>query len=64
MNDNIKTKSVEKTFAIVEELREREGNGAGVSELTDAVDIPKSTVHRHLSTLNELGYVTLLHVQN
>lgn len=48
-------KSTEKLFAIIEELRERDG--ARVTELADDLDIPKSTVHRHLRTLEELEYV-------
>lgn len=48
-------KSTEKLFAIVEALRERDG--ARVTELADDLDMPKSTVHRHLRTLEELEYV-------
>ena len=47
--------SVTKTLDIVEALWRAEG--AGVTELTDLVDLPKSTVHAHLSTLREKGYV-------
>jgi len=47
--------SVTKTLDIVEALWQAEG--AGVTELTDLVELPKSTVHAHLSTLLEKGYV-------
>lgn len=49
-------KSVRTAFAIVDELVER--NGAGVTELADALGSSKTTVHTHLSTLSRLGYVT------
>lgn len=47
--------SVTKTLDVVEALWRAEG--AGVTELTELVDLPKSTVHAHLSTLREKGYV-------
>ena len=40
---------------IIEALKER--TSAGVTELADALEMPKSTVHVHLSTLKERGYV-------
>lgn len=43
------------TFAIVEALRELDG--AGVSELAAYLDIPKSTVHNYLSTLEQEEYI-------
>lgn len=49
-------KSVETAFTIVEELMDR--NGAGVTDLANAVGCSKTTVHTHLSTLVNLGYVT------
>jgi len=42
-------------FSIVETLQER--NGAGVSEVAEAVDLAPSTVHKHLNTLVEREYV-------
>ena len=48
-------KSVVRTFAILNAL-ERLG-GAGVSELSDDLDLPMSTVHSHLSTLVQEEYV-------
>ncbi|MCU4925866.1 IclR family transcriptional regulator [Halobacteria archaeon AArc-dxtr1] len=47
--------AIDRTFGIVEALRTAEG--AGVSELARAVDLPKSTVHNHLRTLERAGYV-------
>lgn len=47
--------AVESTFTIVEELEE--AGAMGVSELAEAVDLPKSTVHVHLQTLTDAGYV-------
>jgi DNA-binding IclR family transcriptional regulator len=47
--------STEISFTLLEQIKE-EGS-VSVSELADAVDRPKSTVHRHLSTLVDLGYV-------
>lgn len=47
--------SVTKTLDILEALWQEAG--AGVTELTEHVDMPKSTVHAHLSTLREGGYV-------
>ncbi|WP_416840014.1 IclR family transcriptional regulator [Haloferax sp. DFSO52] len=49
-------KSVQTTFALVDELLERDG--AGVTELSTALGCSKTTVHTHLSTLSRLGYVT------
>jgi DNA-binding IclR family transcriptional regulator len=44
------------TFRILEQLVERDG--ATVSELARATPFTKGTVHNHLATLRELGYVT------
>ncbi|UIP01487.1 IclR family transcriptional regulator (plasmid) [Halobaculum sp. CBA1158] len=48
-------KSDETLFALVEQIRESEG--AGVTELADALGLAKSTVHGHLSTMREHGFV-------
>ncbi|WP_254525760.1 IclR family transcriptional regulator [Natrinema caseinilyticum] len=48
-------KATKTTFTIIETLIDLDG--AGISELADNVGIPKSTVHNHLNTLNQLGYV-------
>lgn len=47
--------SVKRSYQIVDEIREREE--AGVTELAAALDLPKSTVHNHLRTLERLGYL-------
>lgn len=55
MADDIPVKSLRTTFAIIEELTE---NGESqVSRLADELDRPKSTIHDHLRSLEELGYV-------
>lgn len=52
---NTPIESTRNSFSILEELKERES--AGVTELARATGISKSTVHNHLSTLRNLGYV-------
>ena len=47
--------SLDTAFAIVDELQER--GETGVSELADALDLPKSTAHVYLQTLRDAGYV-------
>lgn len=42
------------TFRVVAALRE--AGGAGVTELADRLDLSKSAVHNHLSTLEQLEY--------
>lgn len=48
-------KTTETTFAIIEGLEELDG--ARVTELGDHLGLANSTVHSHLSTLTEMGYV-------
>lgn len=48
-------KSTEMTFKIVETLKDVDG--AGVTELSNHLDLPKSTVHNYLSTLVQEEYV-------
>lgn len=48
-------KAAETSFDIVESIKER--NGATLAELTRDVDVTKSTIHSHLSTLIHRGYV-------
>lgn len=48
-------KSVQTGFQIVEIIQKQDG--ASISELTDQLDVSKSTVHNYLSTLESLGYV-------
>jgi DNA-binding transcriptional ArsR family regulator len=47
--------SVERAFAVVDYLREVES--AGVTEVARGLDIPTSTAHTHLTTLEQLGYI-------
>jgi DNA-binding IclR family transcriptional regulator len=49
--DGTGVKSVETMFDIVETIQRK--NGAGVTEIADALDISKSTVHSHLQSLVE-----------
>jgi DNA-binding IclR family transcriptional regulator len=42
-------------FAIVDYVKQQEG--ATITEVANALDCAKSTAHRHLTTLEELGYV-------
>jgi IclR family transcriptional regulator, KDG regulon repressor len=46
-----------KAFSIVETIAERQGKGVTYSEIVAALDLPKSSVHRILKDLTELGYV-------
>lgn len=50
-------KSVETTFELLEAVLER--NGAGVTELADALGMNKSTVHHHLATLEKHHFVSV-----
>ena len=47
--------ATDKTLRIIEELKRRDG--AGITELADALDTSKATVHNHLSTLQDHEYV-------
>lgn len=47
--------SDERVLDIIEALKRR--TTAGVTELAEEVEMPKSTVHVHLSTLKDRGYV-------
>ena len=47
--------STETSFAIIEQLRDE--NGTSVTELAETLGVSKSTVHNHLQTLRQLGYV-------
>lgn len=50
-----KIESVSTTFSIIEQLAEHDG--MGVTELASNVAVAKSTIHDHLSTLRERGYI-------
>lgn len=54
-DDSGPIKSSATQFALVEAIRER--GDAGVSELARELEVSKSTVHRHLTTLADHGYV-------
>lgn len=47
--------AVERSYSILQELQDQKE--CGVSELAQVMGIPKSTVHKHLRTLVDLGYV-------
>lgn len=49
------TKTVEKAFQLLEYVKAN--NGCTLSEITREFDMAKSTSHRHLSTLANLGYL-------
>lgn len=55
-NDRGRVKTTETAFRIIELLKEE--NGMGLTELARELDLAKSTIHRHLSTLTDLEYVT------
>lgn len=52
---NAPVRAVERSLDILEILREREG--ASLSTIADGLDLPKSTVHNHLKTLEEKQYI-------
>ncbi|MFC3959153.1 IclR family transcriptional regulator [Halovivax cerinus] len=49
-------KSVRRAIEILEWIHEHDG--ARLTELVDALGLARSTVHNHLTTLRELGYLT------
>ena len=57
MNEEAKhpVKAARTTLRVVEALEDL--GGAGVTEVAERVDLPKSSVHNYLSTLREEGYV-------
>jgi len=57
MNQQAKhpVRTTEKTLSIIEELKRQ--NGARLTDLVDELDMGKSAIHNHLSTLQEYGYV-------
>ncbi|MFC6724824.1 IclR family transcriptional regulator [Halobium palmae] len=50
-----RVKSDETLFALFEALKET--GGAGVTELADRLELAKSSVHRHLTTMEDYGFV-------
>lgn len=55
MNAKHPVRTTEKTLALVEELKDR--GPCGVTELAEGLEMGKSAVHNHLTTLQEHGYV-------
>ncbi|WP_246989749.1 IclR family transcriptional regulator [Halorientalis marina] len=47
--------TVEKTFVIIDLIKNK--GQAGVSELAKETSLPESTVHSHLTTLEQVGYL-------
>lgn len=56
MNEPVPVKTADTVFAVVEALVDLEE--ADLSELVARLDMPRSTVHDHLRSLEELGLVT------
>lgn len=54
--DTETVRATETSFAVLRTLRAR--GGAGVTEVAEALDVPKSTAHKHLHTLERIGYAT------
>lgn len=48
-------KTLERMFTITKALQELDG--ARIAELGEYTGLPNSTLHRHLNTLNDMGYV-------
>lgn len=48
--------TTERSFEIIDELRELDG--ARIQTLADRLNVTKSTVYQHLTTLQEIGYIT------
>lgn len=53
--DRKRINSVERAFQIVEVVQSLDG--ARLSELDAELDVAKSTIHRHLATLEDIGYL-------
>jgi DNA-binding IclR family transcriptional regulator len=58
-SQGVPVKATKTSFEIIEKLMELEG--AGTSELASELDMATSTIHDHLKTLEECGY---LHVED
>lgn len=55
MTESATIGSLETAFTVIETVVERKG--AGVTELSKELDLPPSTIHDHLVTLTDLGYL-------
>lgn len=54
-SERVPVKAAQSTFRVIEVLKELDG--AGVTEIAQHLDLPKSTVHDHLQTLEQTEYV-------
>lgn len=54
-DDSRRIQSVETAFEILDYMQHNDG--AGVTDIANALSVSKSTAHGHLSTLESLGYV-------
>lgn len=54
-NNSNSLKSVERSFQILEFIRDNEP--VSLTQVSEALDMSKSTIHRHLSTLVSIGYL-------
>lgn len=54
--DPRRVKTAETSFRIIEIIRSFDG--ANLSELADELELAKSTIHRHVNTLEDMGYIT------
>lgn len=52
--DTTTVQATKTSFAVLEVLRDQDGTG--VTAVSDALGIPKSTAHKHLNTLASMGY--------
>lgn len=55
--DQVTVQAVNNSIKILEAMRELGGSG-GITEIANAVNISKSSIHKHLVTLTEHGFVT------
>jgi DNA-binding IclR family transcriptional regulator len=55
MSERVPVSTVERTFEIAQAIDEL--SGASFSELVEHLELPKSTLHDHLSSLEAMGYV-------
>lgn len=54
-DESRRIRSVETAFEILEYMQHNDG--AGVTDVADALSVSKSTAHGHLSTMESLGYI-------
>lgn len=50
-------KTAETSFAVLEQLKRADEDALGVTELARRLELAKSTVHRHVATLEQMGFV-------